>query len=77
MNFMKSIFSLLSILTVVGLYLTYSEDSSRLTEVLDGELTLVCHIGDDYIEVDPSKVTDYSGGRWFFTNGSATQCRTY
>ena len=74
---MKSIFSLLSILAVVGLYLTHSEDSNRLSKVQSGELTLVCHIGDDHVEIDPSKVTDYSDGRWFFSNGSATQCFTY
>ena len=74
---MKSIFSLLSILTVVGLYLTHSEDSNRLSKVQSVELTLVCHIGDDHVEIDPSLVTDYVDGRWFFSNGSATQCFTY
>ena len=74
---MKLIFSILSILAVVGLYLTHSEDSSKLTKVKSGELTLFCHIGDDHVEIDPSKVTDYSDGRWFFTNGSAIQCHTY
>ncbi len=74
---MKIIFSTLLILAVVGLYLTHSEDSTRLAEVKSGDLTLVCHIGDDYIEIDPDLITDYSDGRWFFTNGSATQCSTY
>ena len=74
---MKIIASTLLILAVVGLYLTHSEDSNRLGEVKAGELILVCHIGDDYVEIDPSLVTDYSDGRWFFTNGSATQCFTY
>ena len=74
---MKSIFSILSILVVVGLYLTHSEDSSRLAEVQAGESILVCHIGDDHVEIDPDLVTDYVDGRWFFSNGSATQCFTY
>ena len=74
---MKSIFSLLSILAVVGLYLTHSEDSNRLSKVQSGELNLVCHIGDDHVEIDPDLVTDYVDGRWFFSNGSATQCFTY
>lgn len=73
---MRTFVSTLLILTVVGLYLTHSEDSTRLTQVKSGELTLECHIGDDHVEIDPSKVTDYSDGRWFFTNGSATQCFT-
>lgn len=73
---MRTFVSTLLILTVVGLYLTHSEDSTRLTKVKSGELTLECHIGDDHVEIDPSKVTDYSDGRWFFTNGSATQCFT-
>lgn len=74
---MKIIVSSLLILAVVGLYLTHSEDSARFAEVKSGALTLVCHIGDDYVEIDPALVTDYSDGRWFFTNGSATQCFTF
>ena len=74
---MKIIFSILFILAVVGLYLTHSEDSTRLAEVKSGALTLECLIGDGYIEIDPALVTDYSDGRWFFSNGSATQCLTY
>ena len=73
---MKSIFSSLPILAVVGLYLIHSEDSSRLAKVKSGALTLECHISDDYIEIDPALVTGYADGRWFFTNGSATQCVT-
>ena len=74
---MKIIVSALLILAVVGLYLIHSEDSSKLTKVKSGELTLSCHIGDDHVEIDPSLVTDYVDGRWFFSNGSATQCFTY
>lgn len=74
---MKIIVSSLLILAVVGLYLTHSEDSNRLSKVQSGELTLVCHIGDDHVEIDPSLVTDYVDGRWFFSNGSATQCFTF
>lgn len=73
---MKIIVSTLLILAVVGLYLTHSEDSTRLAEVKSGDLTLGCHIGDSYQVIDPDLVTDYSDGRWFFTNGSATQCVT-
>lgn len=74
---MKIIFSTLLILAVVGLYLTHSEDSTRLAEVKSGALTLECHIGDGYQALDPDLVTGYSEGRWFFTNGSATQCSPY
>ena len=74
---MKIIFSSLLILAVVGLYLTHSEDSTKFAKVKSGALTLECHIGGGYKVIDPSKVTDYSEGRWFFTNGSAAQCRTY
>ena len=73
---MKIIVSTLLILAVVGLYLTHSEDSTRLAEVKSGALTLECHIGDDHLEIDPDLITDYSDGRWFFSNGSATQCVT-
>lgn len=74
---MKSIFSSLLILIVVGLYLTHSEDSSRLAEVKSGALTLECHIGDGYQVIDPDLISKYSEGRWSFSNGSATQCLTY
>lgn len=73
---MKIIFSSLLTLAVVGFYLTHSEDSSRLAKVQSGELTLECHIGDGSRVIDPAKVTNYSEGRWFFSNGSATQCTT-
>lgn len=73
---MKIIVSSLLILAVVGLYLAHSEDSTRLAEVKSGALTLECHIGDGYQVIDPDLITDYSDGRWFFTNGSATQCST-
>ncbi len=74
---MKLIFSSLFILTVAGLYLTHSEDSNLLAKVQSGELTLECHIGDDYRVIDPAKVVNFTEGRWYFTNGSATQCVTY
>ena len=74
---MKIIVSTLLILAVVGLYLTHSEDSSRLAEVRSGAITLVCHIGDDHQVIARDLVTDYSDGRWFFSNGSAIQCFTY
>ena len=71
------IISTLLILAVVGLYLTNSEDSSRLADVRSGSITLVCHIGDGYQVIDPDLITEYSDGRWSFSNGSATQCSTY
>ena len=74
---MKSIFSVLITLAVVGLYLTHSEDTTRLAEVQGGTLTLVCHIGEGDKVINPDLVTNFSNGRWFFINGSATQCVTY
>lgn len=74
---MKIIVSSLLILAVVGLYLTHSEDSTRLTKVSSGELTLECHLSGSSKVIDPAKVVNFSEGRWYFTNGSATQCLTY
>ena len=74
---MRIIFSSLFVIAVVGLYLTHSEDSNLLTKVKSGTLTLECHIGDGNKVIDPAKVVNFSEGRWFFTNGSATQCVTY
>lgn len=73
---MKIIFSSLLVLIVVGLYHIHSVDKSLLVEVKSGALTLECHIGDDYKVINPDLVTNFSDGRWFFTNGSATQCFT-
>ena len=74
---MKIIFSSLFALTVVGLYLTHKGDAVRLAEVQGGTLTLVCHIGEGDKVINPDLVTNFSNGRWFFINGSATQCVTY
>ena len=74
---MKIMVSTLLLLAVVGLYLTHSEDSKLLEMARSGELTLECHLRDGYKVIDPAKVVNFSEGRWFFTNGSATQCSTY
>ena len=74
---MRLIFSSLLFVAVVGFYLTHSEDVARLAKVKSGALTLECHIGDDMRVIDPAKVVNFSEGRWYFTNGSATQCSTY
>lgn len=74
---MKSIFSVLITLAVVGSYLTHKGDAARLAEVQGGTLTLVCHIGEGDKVINPDLVTDYTDGRWYFTNGSAVQCATY
>lgn len=74
---MKIIASSLLFIAVVGFYLTQSEDAERLANVKSGALTLECHIGDSMKVINPALVTDYTDGRWFFTNGSAVRCLTY
>ena len=74
---MKIIISSLLFVVVTGFYLTHSEDAARLANVKSGTLTLECHIGDSMKVIDPAKVVNFTDGRWYFTNGSATQCLTY
>ena len=69
---------LLGIGLVVFLLLAGAEDASRAAKVQLGKSVLVCDIsGRGEVEIDPAKVTGFSEGRWYFTNGSATQCYTY
>ena len=69
---------LLSLGLIVFLLLTAAEDSTRVAKVQMGKSVLVCEIrGRGEVEIDPAKVTGFSEGRWYFTNGSATQCFTY
>ena len=64
--------------SIVFLILAGVEDASRAEKVQLGESVLVCEIqGRGEIEIDPAKVTGFSEGRWYFVNGSATQCYTY
>ena len=50
------------------------QDTSMLNDVKSGELSLACHMKDGFQIIEPEKVVDFDGGRWFFTNGSATKC---
>ena len=69
---------LLGIGLVVFLLLAGAEDASRAAKVQLGKSQLVCEIGGrGEVEIDPAKVTGFSEGRWYFTNGSATACYTY
>ena len=69
---------LLSIGLIVFLILLAAEDSSRVAKVRMGESALVCNIsGRGEVEIPAEKVVSFSEGRWYFTNGSATQCYTY
>ena len=69
---------LLSIGLIVFLLLTAAEDSSRAAKVQMGKSVLVCEIGGrGEVEIEADKVVSFKEGRWYFTNGSATQCYTY
>lgn len=45
-----------------------------LAKVQGGEAQLSCLFQDGWRAVDPSKVKDFFGNTWVFTNGSATRC---
>lgn len=59
---------------VVAAFYEQKKTQERVTAVQNGDAVLNCHIGDGYIDIDPSKVDGLIDGRWVFTNGSASQC---
>lgn len=45
-----------------------------LAQVQNGERVLHCHFQDGWRQIESAKITDFSDGQWYFTNGSAVQC---
>lgn len=50
-----------------------------VTDVQSGEVQLECEFSDGWRDVPKDKVVglDDISGRWIFTNGSASNCKTY
>lgn len=60
---------------IVGLYSLSREDRELFDSVKSGQATLECELQKGVTTIHPDKITQFSDGRWYFTNGSATQCR--
>lgn len=63
------------ILVVTGLVLIRAAEVAMVEDVKQGTKVLVCNIDGFDKAVDPKKVTDYSDGTWFFTNGYSRTCK--
>lgn len=64
--------ALLSLVVVSAL--VRASEVALVKEVQQGTKVLSCRIDGYAKTVDPKKVTDYSDGTWFFTNGYSKTC---
>lgn len=49
-------------------------DRDITNQVKSGQKILTCYLQQGEIQISPDKIIMFSEGRWYFTNGSATQC---
>lgn len=49
-------------------------DNNLTKQVKSGEKILICYLQQGEVQIPPHKIIRFSEGRWYFTNGSATQC---
>lgn len=49
-------------------------DNDLTEQVKSGQKVLICHLKQGDVQVSPDKIKYFAEGRWYFTNGSATQC---
>lgn len=62
-------------LVAVALLVGFTKADNDLTkQVKSGQKILTCHLQQGEIQISPDKIKYFSEGRWYFTNGSATQC---
>lgn len=62
-------------LAAVSLLVGFAKVDNDLTEqVKSGQKILTCHLQQGEVQISPDKIKYFSEGRWYFTNGSATQC---
>lgn len=50
-------------------------DNDLTQQVKSGEKILICHLQQGETQISPDKIKYFSEDRWYFTNGSATQCK--
>lgn len=68
--------ALVAVATMAILLILYPDHQDRTItkQVKSGEYELQCQFRDGRRRVSPDKIDSFIDGRWFFTNGSATNC---
>ena len=69
------LFALTSVTAVSLLACLAKADNDLTNQVTSGEKILTCHLQQGEVQIPPDKIKYFSEDRWYFTNGSATQCR--
>lgn len=73
---MKIIMAVLVAATIAAIAWAAScNDRKTLELATSGKAALYCFMSDGYRQIDAAKITDFSDGRWYFVNGSATRCK--
>lgn len=66
--------AILAILAILLILYPDHQDRTITKQVKSGEYELQCQFRDGWRRVTPDKIDSFIDGRWFFTNGSATNC---
>lgn len=65
----------LAAVAAVALLVSLAKADNDLTkQVKSGQKILTCYLKQGETQISPDKIKYFSEGRWYFTNGSATQC---
>lgn len=73
---MKIIMAVLVAATIAAIAWAAScNDRKTLELATSGKAVLYCFMIDGWRKIDAKKITDFSDGRWYFTNGSASSCK--
>ena len=68
--------ALVAVAIMAILLILYADHQDRniTKQVKSGKYELQCQFRDGWRHVTPDKIDSFIDGRWFFTNGSATNC---
>ena len=69
------VFALAAVAAFSLLVYLVEADNALTEQVKSGEKILICHLKQGETQISPDKIKYFSEDRWYFTNGSATQCR--
>jgi len=72
---MRVISTILVVAALAIMWATSGNDRKTLELATSGEAALYCFMSDGWRQIDSDKITDFSDGRWYFNNGSATRCK--
>lgn len=68
------VFALTAVAATSLLVYLVEADNDLTKQVKSGQVTLTCYLQQGEVQIPPDKIIRFSEGRWYFTNGSATQC---